>query len=111
MVRHLTDHLSLSEHWLSTSQVPRGTSQGSTTLDKQALQGIFLGSVLRAGRGWSGDLMTANCEDLQESEAAEIYVKRFKNQEVFVRRAYEFPPCANGTVSDRGGNPRAIRRC
>ena len=38
--------------------------------------------VLRAEKGWSGDLMIADYEDLQESEA-------------FVKEEDEFP-CANG---------------
>ena len=46
---------------------------------------MFLGYVPRAGGGWSGDLMTADYEDLQESEASEIYVKRFRSQEVFTK--------------------------
>ena len=41
--------------------------------------------------------MIADCEDFQESEASEIYVKRFKDQEVFLQENYEFP-CAKGTV-------------
>ena len=44
-----------------------------------------------------GDLMLAGCQELQESEAAEVYVKRFKNQEVFVQQPYDFR-CAAGTV-------------
>ena len=36
-------------------------------------------------------------EDLQESEAAEISVKRFECQEVFAKSLSEFP-CANGTL-------------
>ena len=44
-----------------------------------------LSAVLRADGSWPGDLMTADSEDVQESEAGEIYVKRFKNHEVFVR--------------------------
>ena len=42
-------------------------------------------------RGWSGDLMTTDCENVQESEASDFYVCRFKSQEVFVKRVYEFP--------------------
>ena len=53
---------------------------------QKTLKGIFLGFVLRAVGGWSGDLMIAGYEDLQESEASEIYVKGFKNQEVIRKR-------------------------
>ena len=31
------------------------------------------------------------CEDLRESEAAEICVERYKNKEVFVQEPDEFP--------------------
>ena len=61
---------------------------------KKTLKGIFLGCVLRAGGVWSGDLMTADHEAFQESEVSEIYVKRFKSQEVSIEGEYQFP-CAN----------------
>ena len=41
----------------------------------KTLKGILLDCALRAGRGGSDDWMTAGFEDLQESEASEIYVK------------------------------------
>ena len=41
--------------------------------------------------------MIADSEDFQESEASEIYVERFKDQEVFVQADYQFP-CAKETV-------------
>ena len=50
----------------------------STSVWKQSLSWIvplkdmFLCSVPRAGRGWSGDLMIADCEDLHKSEASVI---------------------------------------
>ena len=42
---------------------------------KKTLKGILLVYVLRAGGGWSRDLMMADNEDVQESEASEINVK------------------------------------
>ena len=44
---------------------------------QKTLKWRFSGHVLCAWGGWSGDLMMADYEDLQE--IAEIYVKRFKN--------------------------------
>ena len=55
-------------------------------LGKKVLKGICFGYVLRMGGGWSGDLMMADYEDLQQSEASEINVKRFKTQGVFVTK-------------------------
>ena len=50
-------------------------------------------------RGWSGDMMIADYVKICKSqkEASGIYVKRFKNQDIFVKEDYEFP-CANGTL-------------
>ena len=47
---------------------------------QKKMKGIFSGDALRAGRGWLGDLMIALYDDLLKSEAADIYVKRFKNK-------------------------------
>ena len=44
--------------------------------------------TLRAVGGWSGDLLVADCEDVQESAAQEIYV---------VKEPSEFS-CASGTL-------------
>ena len=40
--------------------------------------------------------MVPDYEELQESEAAEIYVHRFQKQEVFAKESVEFL-CASGT--------------
>ena len=58
---------------------------------KKALKRIFLGYVLRAGEGWSGDLMIADNEDLQGWQASDIYVKRDKSQGVYLKGESEFP--------------------
>ena len=102
MVRKLADHQSPSEHWLSTSQLPRKTREESISLDQKHRKRIFLGYVLLASGGWSSGLMIKVYEDLQGSEAAEIYVKRFKNQEIFVKEDYEFPCASSKTIIDGG---------
>ena len=38
---------------------------------KKTLEGVFFRYVLREGGVWSGDLLLADCKDLQESEATE----------------------------------------
>ena len=43
-------------------------------------------------------------EDLQETQAVEIYVKRILDQEIFVKGLFEFS-CANGTLK-RPDRPR-----
>ena len=42
------------------------------------------------GGNLSGDLLLADSKNLQELEGAEVYVRRFKGQEVFVTISYEF---------------------
>ena len=64
---------------------------------KKTVKRKVLRYVPRAGEGWSEDLMIADHEDVQESEASEVYVKRFTSRDVFVKGEYEFP-CATGTL-------------
>ena len=40
--------------------------------------GIFVGFVLRAGRGWSGDLLIVDREDFENLAPSDIHVKRFE---------------------------------
>ena len=49
---------------------------------KEMLPGIRLGYVSRARRGWSGDLLTADCEDPENLTASDSDVKRFEHWEV-----------------------------
>ena len=82
MARHLTVQQYLLEH----SYIPITAKHDSRVHEfrKKKQKGIFSGFVLRAGGGWSGDSMMAEYSSLQGSEASDIYVKRFKIQEVFV---------------------------
>ena len=78
LVRNLTDHQSpfgtLVEHIPITAKGKSRIHQ----FDKKTQRIIFSGNVPRAGRGWSGDLMVADYEDLQESESPENHVKRLQ---------------------------------
>ena len=65
MVIKLTDHQFFSEHFVEYIPI--------TAKDKSIIY-QFRQYVLRAEWGWSGDLMIADYEDLQESEASEIFV-------------------------------------
>ena len=46
---------------------------------KEMLPGISVGFVLRAGRGWSGDLLIVDREDFENLAPSDIHVKRFKH--------------------------------
>ena len=94
MARHLTEHQSFFGALVEYISVTAKDRSRVRQFGKNTLKGSC---VPRAGGGWSGDLMRADCEDLQESEASEIYVKRSKSQEVFVKVDYEFQR-ANGTL-------------
>ena len=69
------------------------SSERQQQFGKTTLKGIFMDFVLRVWRGWSGDLMTEHFEDLQESEASEIFVKRFKNHEVSAKKRMRISLC------------------
>ena len=105
MARNLTDHQTLPEHWLSTSQLPQKDKSRIHQFGQKTLKGIFLGSVLRAGRGWSGDLMIADYEIVKESQTSEIYVKRFKSQEVFVERRVRISVCKRNSETSHRPRP------
>ena len=54
------------------------------------VDGLFLGYVLRAVGGWSGDLRTADNEDLRSSPKRQVHEQMFKHQEVLVKTPYHF---------------------
>ena len=61
------------------------------------LPGIFTRHELRAGGGWSGDLLTADWEDLDNLSASTMHVKKFNRQEVPQESTLSFP-CADGSL-------------
>ena len=93
VVRNSTDHQCLSEHWLNY----RKRQAKDPSVWTKTMKEICSGYVPRQGGGWSGDLMEEDFEAVHESEAVEICVKRFQNQDVSVKEHYEIP-CANGTL-------------
>ena len=65
--------------------------QLASSLKKTMLFGIFMRYAVRAGRGWSADLLVAECEDLEHLSAFDIHVKGFKHQEVAQEGQLLFP--------------------
>ena len=41
----------------------------------EVLPGIFLGYVLYAGRIWKGDIMVADIEELEQTDASELHAR------------------------------------
>ena len=64
-----------SQSQLQTHLLKRRVATASTRL--KMLPGVFMGYVLRAGGGWSGDLGIADCRDLENVLASESHVQRF----------------------------------
>ena len=75
--------------WVHPKHSERQVERSSVR--KENVEGRFLSYVLRARGGSSGYFMIADCEDLQESKASDIYVKRFKSQDLFGKEEYGFP--------------------
>ena len=79
-------------------------AHGKTALENELDEGIPITAKDRPRdhpvwkeNGGSGDLMVADHEDVQETEASDINVFRFKSQEVLAEEHYAFPS-AYGTL-------------
>ena len=57
---------------------------------KKVLPGLFLGYALYAGRIWKGDVLIADLEELETTDASEIYSKRLTAKEVVFPKQGEF---------------------
>ena len=57
-----------------------------------------MGYESRAGGGWSGDLLIADCEDFENLSASEVRVKRLKHQEV-AQEGHLSSSCADGSLN------------
>ena len=51
----------------------------------KVLPGIFLGYVLYAGGIWTGDIMVADIEELEQMDVSETCAKRLNAKEVLTR--------------------------
>ena len=67
---------------------------------KKVLPGIFLGYALHAGRIWKGDIMVADIEELEQTDASELHARRLNAKEVLTPMKGEtlIFPVADGTV-------------
>ena len=88
---------------------------------KKVLPGLFLGYALYAGRIWKGDVLVTDLEELETTDASEIYSKRLKAKEViFLKRGEFIFPIADGRIKTPRGDqdlrtstlvrPRPIQR-
>ena len=66
----------------------------------KVLPGRFLGNALHTGRIWTGDILVADIEELEQMDASEIYAKRLNAKEVLTPKSGEkfIFPVADGTV-------------
>ena len=66
---------------------------------KKVLPGLFLGYALYAGGIWKGDVLIADLEELETTDASEIYSKRLNAKEVIFPKQGEFIfPIADGRI-------------
>ena len=74
----------------------------------KVLPGVFLGYVLYAGRIWKGDIMIADIEELEETDASEIHARRLNANGVLTPMKGDnfIFPVADGTVKTTGGDRR-----
>ena len=74
----------------------------------KVLPGIFLGYVLYAGGIWKGDILVADIEVLEETDASELHARRLNAKGVLTpQRSGNFIfLVADGTVKIFGGEQR-----
>ena len=68
----------------------------------EVLPGTFLGYVLTAAKIWKGDIMVADIEELEETDASELHARRLNAKEVLTPMKGEkiIFPVADGTVKN-----------
>ena len=72
---------------------------------KKVLPGLFLGYALYAEGFWKGDVLIADLEGLETTDASEIYSKRLNAKEVIFPKQGEFIfPIADGRIKSPGGD-------
>ena len=72
---------------------------------KKVLPGLFFGYALYAERFWKGDVLVADFEELETTDASEIYSKRLNAKEVIFPKQGEFIfPIADGRIKTPGGD-------
>ena len=73
---------------------------------KKVLPGLFLGYALYAGRIWKREVLVADLEELDTTDASEIYSKRLNAKEViFPKEKGDFIfPIADGRIKLSGGD-------
>ena len=102
---HSTDQLSRLEQWSNITLFLRKTSLDCIRLEQQVLPGMFFGSALNATGIWKGDIMVADIEELEETDASEHHARRLNAKDVVTpQRSGNFTfPVADGTVKIFGG--------
>ena len=83
--------------YFSTSPYPRKTKSRLHQFGSKMTAGISMWYALHTEAKWTGDLLSAEWEDLKKNVAFEVHVKRFKSREIRVdacRGRFVFP-CAD----------------
>ena len=76
------------------------------------LPGIFIGNALISGGCWTGDVLIADWQDIENNVASKVHVNQFKSKEVGIKmlqEAFTFP-CAEGSLRQEGHAQRQTFR-
>ena len=88
---HFKDRFFHLVHWLSITLQLRRTSQESINLERKSYLDCFLDTLCTRGEIWKGDVLVAGLEELETTDASEIYSKRLNAKEViFPKEEGEF---------------------
>ena len=93
-------------HWLSITLFLRKTSQESINLERKSYLDCSLDTLCTQGGIWKGDIMVADIQELETTDASEIYSKRLNAKEVIFHQENGkiIFPAADGRIKLLGGD-------
>ena len=98
---HVKDRSFRLVHWLSISLSAKDQSR-IHQYGKKVLPGLFLGYALYVGGIWKCDMLVADIEELETTDASEIYSKRLNGKEVIFPKQDGKNPAADGRINLAG---------
>ena len=101
---HLKDQSFRLVHWLSITLFLRKTSQESINLERKSYLDCSLDTLCTRERIWKGDMLVADIEELETTDASEIYSERLNAKEgIFPKENGKFIfPVADGRINLSG---------
>ena len=101
-----TDQYYRLEQWSNVTLFLRKTSRDCISSAQKSLQVYFSAMYCTRGGNWKGDIMVADIEESEQTDASKLYARRLSAREVLTsQRSGNFIfPVADGTLKIFGKN-------